>query len=94
MLVVRTRRRFFESLPSTPLWVASLSIVIATIALCGTPMAAYFGFRPLSMVSLAAMSGVVMLYVGTAELTKGLFFRSRLAQSQNGIHEKPTQAGG
>lgn len=57
-------------------------------------MAAYFGFRPLSMVSLAAMSGVVMLYVGTAELTKGLFFRSRLAQSQNGIHEKPTQAGG
>jgi Mg2+-importing ATPase len=75
VLVVRTRRPFFRSRPSRPLALATCLVVVATIALPYTPLAAVFSFTPLGLWYLGPIGTVVALYIVTAEVTKRAFYR-------------------
>ncbi len=74
VLVVRTRRPFFQSKPGRPLLLATLLTVIATVILPFTPLAGPLGFEPLPLAFLLLLAGIVVLYILTAEVAKKFFY--------------------
>lgn len=74
VLVVRTRRPFFQSLPSR--WLLGLSVLVwlATLWLPYSPLAGPLGFVPLPPLFLIALLIILFAYVGSAEITKRLFW--------------------
>ena len=75
LLVIRTRRVFFRSRPSPPLFAASLTLAAVAVALPYLPGAALLGFAPLPAGLLAGLLGLTVLLVLASEAAKGLFFR-------------------
>ena len=75
VLVIRTRKRFYQSRPSTPLLLATLAIVVFTLLLPYTPLALLFGFVPLPLVFLPVLAGIMIFYVIVAETAKTIFYR-------------------
>jgi Mg2+-importing ATPase len=75
VLVVRSRRPFFQSRPGKLLLAATLLVIGLTILLPWSPLAGLFKFEPLPLSYLAAVGGVVALYVLSAELAKAAFYR-------------------
>jgi len=75
VLVIRTRRPFWRSLPGKYLLIATLLIAAATLAIPYTPLGELFDFEPLPALFLVMMFGVVLVYVAGAELAKKLFYR-------------------
>ena len=75
VLVVRTRRPALQSRPSRLLLVATLVVVVVTVALPYTPMAGVLGFAPLPGRFLAILTLIVLAYGATAELAKRWFYR-------------------
>ena len=74
-LVVRTRRPFFRSRPGTTLLALTVLIIAVTFAIPFLPAAGLFGFTALSGPMLLTLTGVTILYVGTAEVAKAWFYR-------------------
>ena len=74
VLVVRTRRAFYRSWPSWPLLLATLSVVVLTMALPYMPFAVLFGFVPLPPAFLAAVLIIALFYIAGAEVTKRYFY--------------------
>jgi len=74
VLVVRTRRPFLRSLPSR--WLLGLSVLvwIITLWLPYSPLGTLLGFVPLPPLFLIALCGILLAYVGGAEITKRLFW--------------------
>lgn len=77
VLVIRTRRPVTHSRPSAPLAIATVFSVVVAVALPYTPLAAPLQLVPLPGVFLAAMAGIVALYVVGAELAKRWFYGRR-----------------
>jgi P-type Mg2+ transporter len=77
VLVVRTRRRFFQSRPGRPLLITTLLVVGFTMLLPYLPLATLLGFEPLPLVVLVASGAVVLLYMITAEVAKAAFYKDR-----------------
>lgn len=75
VLVIRTRRPFFRSIPGSHLMIATLTIVAVTLALPFTPLGKLFGFVPLPGSFLALMAGIVAIYILSAEIVKHAFYR-------------------
>ena len=75
VLVIRTRKRFYQSRPSTPLLLATGAIVAVTLLLPYTPLARPFGFVPLPAVFLLVLGGIMVFYVLVAETAKTFFYR-------------------
>ena len=75
VLVIRTRKRFYQSRPSTPLLLATLAIVALTLLLPYTPLALLFGFVPLPAVFMLVLGGIMVFYVVVAETAKTIFYR-------------------
>jgi len=75
VLVIRTRKRFYLSRPSTPLLLATLAIVALTLVLPYTPLARLFGFVPLPLVFLPVLAGIMVFYIVVAETAKTFFYR-------------------
>ena len=75
VLVIRTRRRFFQSRPSRSLLIATLLVVGLTLLLPYSPLARLLGFVPLPPVFLVALGPIVLLYVVAAEAAKTVFYR-------------------
>ncbi len=75
VLVIRTRKRFYQSRPSKPLLLATLAIVLLVIVLPYTPIAHLFGFTPLPLVFLLVLGAIVVFYVAVAETAKVFFYR-------------------
>jgi Mg2+-importing ATPase len=75
VLVIRSRRPFFKSLPSIYLLMATLLIVGAAIILPFTPLGKLFGFQPLPISFLAFMGVIVALYIIAAEIAKRVFYK-------------------
>jgi len=75
VLVIRSRKPFFNSRPAKSLLVATLLTVVATVILPYTPLGGVFGFSrlPLSFVLLIAI--IVILYIFSAELVKAFFYK-------------------
>jgi P-type Mg2+ transporter len=74
VLVIRTRRPFFKSMPSKYLLTATLAVVVATFLLPYTPLAKLFVFTPLPLYFLIIVAVIVAIYILAAELVKRLFY--------------------
>jgi len=75
VLVVRTRRPFFQSRPGRALALATAAVVVATLVLPLTALAGPFEFVRLPAKFFAALLGVVVLYGLSAEAAKHFFYR-------------------
>jgi P-type Mg2+ transporter len=74
VLVIRTRHPFFQSKPGQYLAIATLLTGIVTVALPFSPLAGLFGFQPLPGLFLWVLGAIVILYIGTAEVVKRVFY--------------------
>src|SRR5262249_1289971 len=61
-LVVRTRRRFYQSRPGSVLLWSTVALSVLTLAIPFLPSARILGFVPLSFNLLAALSTITALY--------------------------------
>jgi Mg2+-importing ATPase len=75
VLVVRTRRPFYRTMPGQPLLFTTHAVAVIAIILPFTPLAKVFGFTAIPLVFLPALAAIVAAYIGSAELTKRWFFR-------------------
>jgi Mg2+-importing ATPase len=75
VLVVRTRRPFFKSLPSRYLLMATLAVAATAAILPFTPLGAIFQFAPLPPAYLLVMAVIIAGYVFSAEVAKHIFYR-------------------
>ena len=74
VLVIRTRRPFFSSRPSTSLMVVTLLVGLFTIILPFSPLSEPFGFTKISAYYLAIVLVIVGIYIAAAELVKKVFY--------------------
>ena len=78
IFVIRTRRvPFFRSRPSTPLTVATFTCVAIGVWLPFSPLAHVLGFTALPAGFLAALAGMIVVYLVLIELGKQRFYRVR-----------------
>ena len=75
VLVIRTRKPFYKSTPGKYLTLATLLIMVVTLILPYTPLAAFLGFTPLPVWVLMIIAGIVMGYIVTAEIAKKIFYK-------------------
>jgi Mg2+-importing ATPase len=74
VLVVRSRRPFWRSKPSVYLLGTTVAIVVATLILPYTPVAATLGLRPVAPVFLLMLAAIVACYIAAAEVAKRFFY--------------------
>lgn len=79
VLVIRTRRPFFSSRPSSSLMVVTLLIGISTLILPYSPLSEPFGFTRISAYSLAVVGIIIGIYILAAELVKKAFYRMKIS---------------
>ena len=75
VLVIRTRRPFFKSMPGKYLLIATLLIVVMTLILPFTPLGDIFGFSPLPISFLLIVGLITISYILTAEIAKKIFYK-------------------
>jgi Mg2+-importing ATPase len=75
VLVIRTRRPFYKSVPGKHLVVATLAIVGAALILPFTPIGTLFGFGPPPVLFILVMAVIVISYMVTAEVVKRIFYK-------------------
>jgi Mg2+-importing ATPase len=75
VLVIRTRKPFFRSRPGSHMLTATLAVAAVTLLLPFTPLAPFLGLEPPSALFLGVLCGIIVLYIGTAELTKAVYYR-------------------
>jgi Mg2+-importing ATPase len=75
VLVVRTRRPFFKSMPGKYLLMATLLIVVMTLIVPFTPLGDIFGFTRLPISFLMIVGLITICYIITAEITKKIFYK-------------------
>jgi Mg2+-importing ATPase len=76
VFVIRTRRRFFASLPHPALAGLVVAIVAIAIVLPFTPLASWFGFVPLPPRFFLFMAIAVAAYLALTEAVKAVFYRT------------------
>jgi Mg2+-importing ATPase len=74
-LVVRTRRRFYQSRPGTVLLWSTVVLAGLTFAIPYLPFMAIFGFVPLPIPLLGMLAAITLLYVAATEIAKEWFYR-------------------
>ena len=72
--VMRTWNPFYTSLPSRPLLLAMVLVLVITLALPYSPLSGMLGLTPLPFSSIALLGLITALYAGASELTKKLFY--------------------
>ena len=76
VLVIRSRRPFFKSMPGRYLFGATIITVIVALVFPYTPLGAkLFNFTPLPISFLALMGLIVICYIISAEAAKRFFYR-------------------
>ena len=75
VLIIRTRRPFFSSRPSSSLMVVTLLVAVFTLILLYSPLSQPFGFARMPAYFLAVIGIIVVIYIGAAELVKKIFYR-------------------
>jgi P-type Mg2+ transporter len=73
-LVVRTRRRLFESRPGTLLLLSTIALIPVAFAIPYVPFAGLFGFEPLPARLVGTIATITILYVFATELLKRRFY--------------------
>jgi P-type Mg2+ transporter len=75
LYVLRTRRPFFRSRPSTWLMLASAVVVVVTVAIPYSSLAAPLGFVPLSLPLVGILLAITVVYLVANELVKRIFWK-------------------
>jgi Mg2+-importing ATPase len=75
LLVVRTQRPFFRSVPGRYLTMSALAIAAVTLALPYSPLRSLLGFTPLPLSPLLMLLGISVLYITTSEVAKQYFYK-------------------
>ncbi len=75
VLVIRTRRPLFRSVPSWKLLTATLLVVAAVILIPFTPLGSPLGFTRIPALVYEAIAGIVVAYLLAAEVAKWLFYK-------------------
>jgi Mg2+-importing ATPase len=92
VLVIRSRRPFYRSRPGRLLALTTVLVIIVAVALPYSPLAGVLGFAPLPPIFLAALAGILVLYVAGAELVKRHFYRR--AGFGGGLGTGPVEGAG
>jgi Mg2+-importing ATPase len=82
VLVIRTRKPMFKSLPGKYLLGATLLVVAATLLFPYTPLARFFNFQPLPLEFLLLLALILLLYISAAEVAKIIFYRKARGSKQ------------
>ena len=103
ILVMRTWNPFYTSLPSRPLLIAMILVLVVTLMLPYSPMSGILGLTPLPITSLLLLFSITVVYAIASEVAKQFFHtrafgnepagRSRLcdlAQPLRSIESHPT----
>ena len=77
VLVIRTRRPFWQSRPGPWLVVATVAVLAVTLALPFTPLGPFLGFEPIPVSFVAMLAAIMVVYILSAEVTKHIFYRYR-----------------
>ncbi len=75
VLVIRSRRPFFKSIPGKHLLIATAAIVGVALILPYTLLGDLFGFTPPPVPLMLAMGIIVGLYIIAGEMAKRIFYR-------------------
>jgi len=75
VLIIRTRRPFFQSRPASRLAVATGLVACVTVLLPYTPIGTLFKFAPLPLRFYAPLAAILIVYVISAEVAKSVFYR-------------------
>jgi P-type Mg2+ transporter len=75
VLVMRSRRPFFRTMPSRLLLLSTLAVVGLTILMPFTPLSSVFKFTSLPPGYLLLLAVIVFLYIVAAELAKAAFYQ-------------------
>lgn len=74
VLVVRTRKTIFQSLPGKYLFLATIGVIAFVLIMPLTPVLRLLGFTQVPLSFMAAMMGIVAAYVISAEIAKKIFY--------------------
>jgi Mg2+-importing ATPase len=74
VLVIRSRKPFFKSMPGKYLFAATILVALATLILPLSPLAGLFGFQPLPVEFLPLLAAIVVSYIMAAEIAKKVFY--------------------
>jgi Mg2+-importing ATPase len=75
VLVIRSRRPFFKSLPGRYLAIATGTIAALALILPFTPLAVLFGFKVLPAQFFLMLLMIIISYIVSAELAKRFFYK-------------------
>ncbi len=75
VLVIRTRRPFWQSRPGRWLALATGAVVAVTLALPFTPLGPLFRFAPIPLSFVAMLVAIMVVYILSAEVAKRIFYR-------------------
>jgi len=75
VLVIRTKKPFFKSIPGKYLSAATLLIVVSALLFPFMPIGNIFGFSPLPISYFFLMGLIVLFYIISAEIVKAVFYR-------------------
>lgn len=75
VLVIRSRKPFFRSIPGKYLTLATLLVVAITVALPYTSLSGLLGVQPLPVWLLCVIGAIIALFTLTAEAAKKLFYK-------------------
>ncbi len=75
VLVVRSRRAFFQSRPSKLLMIATGATIVITFTIPHLPLASALGFAPMPAHFYPIVIAIVLAYMASAEVMKRFFYR-------------------
>jgi Mg2+-importing ATPase len=75
VLIIRSRKPFFKSMPGKYLLTATLLVAGVTSVLPLTTFGEVFGFKPLPISFIVLIFIIVFLYVVSAEIVKKIFYK-------------------
>ncbi|MCX8032423.1 MAG: magnesium-translocating P-type ATPase [Thermoleophilia bacterium] len=84
VLVIRTRRPIFRSMPSWKLLSVTLLVATVVVVIPFTPLASPLGFVRIPPLLYVAIAAVIAVYIGAAEVAKRLFYRPSAGRRHGG----------
>lgn len=75
VLVIRTRKSFYKSVPGKYLALVTFIIVVAAVLVPYMPLVGLLGFEPLPVWVLLLLAVIVACYIVTAEIAKKFFYK-------------------
>lgn len=75
--VIRTKRSpFWKSMPSKYVVASTIAVVVFAWVIPFTPVASLLSFTPIALKLLAAIAGIVVVYLAGVEVTKHFFYKA------------------